>query len=233
MDPKRFQVVIWDLDGTLIDSEELHYQSWRKVMASCNIDYSRAEFVAGFGQTSAAVFQEYLGPDLDPVELDRLVERKAGIFLTDMRDNLQLMPGAAAWLDEFRDLGMCQVVASSAPMASIVAVLHELKIGAYFTALLSGALLPRSKPDPALFRQASAAVNAPLSSCLVLEDSQFGIEAAHRAGMVCLAVGPRSEALVMIWQQNRDATFCVPVPDLSATCWRETRHRVKALSGSP
>jgi beta-phosphoglucomutase-like phosphatase (HAD superfamily) len=79
-------------------------------------------------------------------------------------------------------------VASSGPMANIVAVIGSLGVADYFDAMLSGAFLPRSKPDPAIFVQAAATVGASPHECLVIEDAVVGIEAAHRAGMRCLAV---------------------------------------------
>ncbi len=214
-----FQAAIWDMDGTLIDSEELHFQSWHTVMATCGIDYSRAEFLAGFGKTTETVFREYLGPDVDRDHLNQLVRLKADMFRATMPGALQLLPGAEQWLADFAGAGMYQVVASSAPMASIAAVVQELQIGDYFTAMLSGVRLPRSKPDPALFRQAACAVNMTPEACVVLEDSTFGIEAARRAGMASLAVGPHAHGLDATLAAELGHIPCRVVPDLSAARW--------------
>jgi len=79
-------------------------------------------------------------------------------------------------------------VASSGEMANIVTVIDALGIANYFDALVSGAFLPRSKPDPAIFVQAAGALGVPPARCLVIEDGTVGVEAARRAGMACLAV---------------------------------------------
>jgi beta-phosphoglucomutase len=73
-------------------------------------------------------------------------------------------------------------------MANIVAVVAALGIGNRFDALVSGAFLPRSKPDPAVFVQAAAAVGASPAECLIVEDGIVGIEAARRAAMRCVAL---------------------------------------------
>ncbi|MFH1084137.1 MAG: HAD family phosphatase [Chloroflexota bacterium] len=91
-------------------------------------------------------------------------------------------------LEYARAQGYRQVVASSGEMANIVAIVGELGIANYFDALLSGAFLPRSKPDPTLFLQAAATVGAAPGACLVIEDGIVGIEAARRAGMPSVAV---------------------------------------------
>jgi len=62
--PWQPTAVIWDLDGTLVDSERLHFETWQEVMRGCGIDYSEAEFLADFGKTTPTVLREYLGPDL-------------------------------------------------------------------------------------------------------------------------------------------------------------------------
>ncbi len=228
MSNSPFKAVIWDLDGTLADTEELHCQTWRIAMAAQGIDYSRAEFLADFGRTTSAVFREYLGFDLDEAELERLTRWKAQLFRERMAQELRLLPGAEDWLQEIRGQGLYQAIASSAPMTSIVAVVHALHIGQYFTALLSGLPLPRSKPDPALFLQAAEALAAAPQDCLVIEDSVFGVEAAHRAGMSCLVVGHRAQAVVDAFQGSVGDSHCRAIPDMSASGWQTACDQIVA-----
>jgi len=84
--------------------------------------------------------------------------------------------------------GYRQAIASSGEMANIVAVIVALDISNYFEALLAGAFLPRSKPDPAIFIQAAAALGATPAESLVIEDGIVGVEAAKRAGMRCIGL---------------------------------------------
>ena len=220
MSHSPFKAVIWDLDGTLADTEELHCQTWRIAMASKGIDYSRAEFLADFGRTTSSVFRDYLGPELDEAELERLTLWKAQLFRDRMTQELRLLPGAEAWLQEIRSQGLYQSIASAAPTASIVAVVHALNIGKYFTALLSGLPLPRSKPDPALFLQAAGALGVSPRECLVIEDSSFGVEAAYRAGMFCLVVGYRARTVADEFHRSMGVDSCRAIPDMSHSSWR-------------
>ncbi len=220
MSHSPFKAVIWDLDGTLADTEELHCQTWQIAMASKGVNYSRAEFLADFGRTTPSVFRDHLGPELDEAELERLTLWKAQLFRDRMAQELRLLPGAEAWLQEIQSQGLYQSIASAAPTASIVAVVHQLQIGRYFTALLSGLPLPRSKPDPALFLQAAGALGVAPPECLVIEDSAFGVEAAHRAGMSCLVVGHRARAVVDEFHGSTTVDHCRAVPDMSALSWQ-------------
>lgn len=213
-----FRAVIWDLDGTLVDSEELHCQTWQLTMSSKGIDYSREDFLRDFGRTTESVLREHLGEQLDEAELQRLIMWKQELFRERMPGRLQLLPGVQAWLDEIRDLGSRQAIASSAPMASINAVAHELRLGNYFGAILSGVAFPLSKPHPALFLQTASALGVEPAQCLVMEDSSFGILAAQRAGMDCMVVGPRAPKTLASVAETR-ATNCKAITDMSGVSW--------------
>jgi len=73
-------------------------------------------------------------------------------------------------------------------MANIACLLDELNLWPEFDAVLTGGRLPHSKPDPALFLQAAAALSVEPGRCVVVEDATVGIEAARRAGMRSIAV---------------------------------------------
>lgn len=231
--PPAPTAVIWDLDGTLVDSERLHFETWQEVMQGCGIDYSEAEFLADFGKTTPAVLREYLGPDLPAVELNRLTLLKATLFRDRAPTELKLLPGAGEWLEAIADEGLLQAVASSAPMQSIAAVIRDLDLGQYFAALLSGVALPRSKPDPALFLNAAGAMGQAARDCLVMEDSNYGIEAARRAGMPSVAVGERAAEAAATLADSHGAIPCLQVPDMTRTSWHTARMRLAIKLAGP
>jgi beta-phosphoglucomutase len=184
------QAILWDLDGTLADTEALHFHAWRETMAAHGIDYSFEEFRRGFGRTSIAVLQELLGAAATAEQVRAVAQEKESHTRRLIRQqDLQLLPGAEAWLVDFRQAGLRQALASSGPMGNIIAILDALDVGGYFESVLSGARLPRGKPDPTIFLLAAASLGVAPEHCLVLEDSLAGVEAARRAGMRCVAVG--------------------------------------------
>ncbi len=181
--------VIWDLDGTLSDTEQLHFKAWRATMAEHGLDYPYEQFLAGFGRSNLDMLAEQM-PTFTPTRIAEISEQKELAYRQLLQPGaIELLAGVQHWLDRFRTLGIPQVLGSSAPMANIVAMIDVLGIGAYFHGLLSGYLVPRGKPDPMLFLRCAAAVETPAMDCVVIEDSIHGVEAAFRAGMASIAVG--------------------------------------------
>lgn len=184
------RTVLWDLDGTLADTEDLHFRAWAETMAAYAIPYDYEEFIAGFGRNNRSVLSELLKVDPSAPVVDEVARRKEQAFRGLLaQTDLQPLPGVIDWLAAFDQAQTLQVVSSSGPMANIAATITKLGIGDYFVGLMSGATLPRGKPDPMLFLRSAAAVDAPPAACIVIEDSIHGIAAARRAGMPSIAVG--------------------------------------------
>jgi HAD superfamily hydrolase (TIGR01509 family) len=176
------------LDGVVADTAEAHYAAWQELMAERGRSVSRAQFEATFGMNNPPILREWLGPDVPADEIARLGKHKEVLYRRNATGNVRMLPGIRQWLERGRARGYRQAIASSGEMANIVAVISALDIGNYFEALLAGAFLPRSKPDPAIFLQAAAALGATPSESLVIEDGIVGVEAARRAGMRCIGL---------------------------------------------
>ncbi|MBK8047004.1 MAG: HAD family phosphatase [Anaerolineales bacterium] len=180
--------VIWDLDGTLADSEEFHFAAWQEVLGRYGVEYRFESFIADFGRNNFEILSEH-APTLSRAMIAEISDVKEAVFRRLVRQGpLHLTPGAGEWLDYFRKHGVVQIIGSSAPMANILTMVDELEIGDALAAL-SGARIPRGKPDPMLFLRCAAALETPPHHCLVIEDSIHGIEAAKQAGMPSVAIG--------------------------------------------
>jgi HAD superfamily hydrolase (TIGR01509 family) len=179
--------VLWDLDGTIVDTGAFHYRSWAEVLPEFGIPFDRDTFQRTFGMNNAGVLSVFMGcaPDADLAET--ISERKEVAFRDLLRGQVRALPGVLDWLARLQRWGVPQAIASSAPPANIDVMLEELGIRSYFTATIAGANLP-SKPDPAVFLQAAVALSVPPRRCVVMEDAVAGVEAARRAGMRCVAV---------------------------------------------
>lgn len=211
----KFETIIWDLDGTLTDSTPLHYQAWQATMAAHGVDYSYELFLSGYGRNNFEILAEQK-PYFSSAKISEVSEEKEDTFRRLLQPGaLTLLPGVKEWLQECHEFGLRQVLGSSAPMANIAAMLHVLQIADFFQAVLSGYRVPRGKPDPLLFLRCAAAVDSAPASCLVVEDSIYGIEAAHRAGMRSIAAGPLaiSNAILPYIQGNQAG--CVAVASLA------------------
>ncbi len=181
------QAVLWDMDGVLVDTGELHYQTWVDALARYEIGFPREQFAATFGMNNRGTLTTLLGKPPDPAFLAEVSDIKEKRFREEIRGNAHPLPGVLAWLEELRKLGMRQAVASSAPQENVDVLIDELGIRGYMDAIVAAADLPW-KPDPAVFLKAARLVNVPPEGCVVIEDAIPGVEAAKRAGMKCIAV---------------------------------------------
>ena len=210
------RAVIWDLDGTIADTEDIHYQAWRAVMPAYGVDYTYAMFLADFGRNNVEILTELLN-DPDPDTIRRVADEKESAFRALVNsDSVTPLPGVVTWLRYFQSQGVRQVIGSSGSMANIAAVVAALDLGDYFQALLTGFGLPKGKPDPTLFRLCAAVAQAEPSQCLVIEDSIFGVEAAQRASMAWIAVGKLvSNERVRSYLEVSSGTPCLAVEQLT------------------
>jgi beta-phosphoglucomutase family hydrolase len=183
------RAVIWDLDGTLIDSSHLHWEAWQKVMESENIALTYEQYVADFGKRNDEILRGRLGADLSDEFITRVSLAKEEVYRDLIRTKgLELLPGARYWLERLKNEGWLQALATSAPRGNIDAVFAALGIGEYFDAAISSEEVKAGKPEPDVFLAAAAKMGVAPRDCVVIEDAPAGVEAARRAGMRAIGV---------------------------------------------
>jgi HAD superfamily hydrolase (TIGR01509 family) len=196
--PQRDAAVLWDLDGTLIDSGDHHWHAWRDTLAAEGRELTPEAFAASFGQLNDTILRRWFGPELAPSEIQRIGEAKEQRYRERLlRDGLELRPGAGAWLARLQEQGWRQALATSSPPANVEAVLRAVDIRRFLDAVVTAADIQRGKPDPSIFLTAAARVDVPPRRCVVVEDAPAGLEGARRAGMRSVGVlSPHFSALV-------------------------------------
>src|SRR5260370_1465689 len=181
--------VLWDMDGTLVDSEEYHWVSWRDTMADEHIALTRDRFMESFGQRNDAILARWLGPDASTERVQRIGDTKEELYRKLLREGgLAPLPGAAEWVKHLHREGWAQAIASSAPRANVAAVLEVIELGGCFQAIVSAEDVTKGKPDPQVFLTAASRLGIPPSRCIVVEDAPAGVEAARQAGMRSIGV---------------------------------------------
>ena len=178
---------IWDMDGVLVDTGLLHYQSWAEALAAIGVPLSLHDFNATFGMNNTSILKLWLGSDAPQELIDRIGDQKELIFRRMAAGQVQVFPGVHTLLEALRRAGVRQAVGSSAPQANIDVLLAAGGLRPYFEAVVSAWAMP-GKPDPAVFLEAASQLGIPPARCVVIEDSTAGVEAARRAGMQCIAV---------------------------------------------
>lgn len=182
------KAVIWDLDGVLADTTETHFRTWVTALAEWEIPLSREQFTPLFGRNNRETLTAILGREPEPQQLATITGRKEYLFRLEAQRLVQPLPGALERLAELAQAGWAQALASSAPWANINLMIDKFGIRHRFQAVISGSELPAGKPDPAIFLRAAEALKLPPERCVVVEDATAGVEAAHSAGMRCIAV---------------------------------------------
>jgi HAD superfamily hydrolase (TIGR01509 family) len=181
--------VLWDLDGTLVDSEEYHWRSWRDTMAGEGVALTFEQFRATFGWRNDAILRQWLGDDIDARRAARIGDAKEELYRSLVRSGgLVPLPGAAEWVRRLHAEGWQQAIASSAPRLNVEVVMEVIGLAAQFQATASAEDVERGKPDPEIFLSAASRLGATPAHAIVVEDAAAGIEAARRAGMRSIAV---------------------------------------------
>ncbi len=188
---------IWDVDGTLVDTAELHFQAWQEVSRELGRTFSRDDFAATFGRRNPEILRTLFGDGFDQAELTALAERKESLYRIEAARGVALLPGVRQLVDNLHLAAFAQGIGSSAPRANLELILRLTGIAPFFAAMIGSEDTQRGKPDPEVFLLAAERLGVLPSQCVVFEDAVAGVQAARAGGMKCVAVrcaGHHSEA---------------------------------------
>lgn len=190
----RRSAMIFDLDGVLTDTAELHYQSWQRIADELGLPFDRHANEALRGLSREESLERLLGPrsaEFPPQLRQVLTARKNADYLerVSRMTPADLLPGARELLTTVRQAGLGVAVASSSRNAD--AVIDRLGIRAQLDVVVDGNDAPRSKPDPQVFLLAAERLGVPPQRCVVVEDAASGVAAALAAGMKVVGIGPQ------------------------------------------
>ena len=182
------RAVLWDLDGTLVDSEEFHWLSWRDTMRAEGVELTYGQFLASFGQRNDRILGTWL-PGADPARIRRIGDEKEAEYRRLVETHgLAPLTGAREWLVALRQAGWKQAIASSAPGENVVTMLRVLGLGSHLDAIVSAEDVTIGKPDPQVFLKAAERLAIPPARCIVVEDAAAGVEGGRRGGMKTIGV---------------------------------------------
>jgi len=180
--------VIWDVDGTLVDTADMHYQAWTVLAKEIDRPFSRADFNATFGWRNPEILRKIWGDHWTEQEIADLGARKEVLYRAAAENGVALLPGARQLLEKLHATGFKQAVGSSAPRANIDLIMRLTKIEPFLEAVVSMEDTQRGKPDPQVFLMGAAKLAVEPGRCLVMEDAVVGVQAAKAGGMKCVAV---------------------------------------------
>jgi beta-phosphoglucomutase len=180
---------VWDLDGTLVDTEMNHFAAWRALLAEHGRALPYEQFQATFGLRNDDILVHHLGFEGDTGRIAALGERKEEFFRSSLeREGLQMQRGARRLVEHLHTLGARQAIATSAPPRNIEVMLNLLGLADSFGAVVSSEEVLHGKPAPDIVLRAAERLGLPADRVVVLEDAPAGVAAGKAAGSRVIAI---------------------------------------------
>jgi beta-phosphoglucomutase-like phosphatase (HAD superfamily) len=188
----RVGACIFDLDGTLVDSEPAYCATDRAFLAQYGIGYSEAFSREMMGRGTIDFFRilesRYPESPLNELSLMERIEKRDAAYLESSARTVAAFPAVAGLVDALFARRLPLGLGSGSGPAIIAAEVEAAGLTGKFGALVSAMDVGKSKPHPAIFLEVAARLGVDPRECVVFEDAVVGVEAAGRAGMRCIAL---------------------------------------------
>lgn len=182
------RALLFDLDGTLIDSMPRHHDAWVEWHARRGLMVDAdAFFIATAGRSNDEILADMF-PAATPAERAALADEKESLYRAIAARRLALIEGAQAFVAQARAAGLRLAVCTAATPENMALAFARFPIRDWVETVVSPADGLRGKPHPDIFLEAARRLAVAPARCIVFEDAPLGIEAARRAGMPAVAL---------------------------------------------
>ena len=178
--------VIFDLDGLLSDTEQLHRRAYQDVLGRFDITLTEAAYAEHWTRLGRGIVELLSERGLD-LDLKMISDQKSARYRELVATSVRPMPGALEVLRRLRG-HKTLALASSGHANAVECVIRALGMAEYFPVVVSREDVARVKPFPDLFLLAARRLAVKPAACVVLEDAEKGVIAANEAGMKCVAI---------------------------------------------
>lgn len=222
----KVEALIFDMDGTMIDSMPWHARSWVEFVARHGLKLDVSDILARTtGRTGTECMRELFERDLSDAECQVLVHEKEEIYRAMFSDNFTEVAGFSAFAKAAVVRGLKVAVGTAGDRHNIEFAMSRLKMDPLPLAIVGGDEGFSGKPTPAIFLEAARRIGVAPERCIVFEDAPFGIEAARRGGMRAVAVcsthtaaelaGPHVIAAVRDYDELAHSNFLETLDDVA------------------
>lgn len=207
---RKQRALLFDIDGTLADTDALHVQAFNTVFGPRGHVFDRARAARELlGRSNASIGAEFL-PDEPPERRAAIMAQKEEVFRRLAAGAVQPLPGLMALLDHAAAASIPVVAVTNAPRANAELILQGLGIADRFRALIIGDELPHGKPHPLPYLEGLRAAQAIADDAVAFEDSRAGIAAATAAGIATMRSNLGHDELIAAGAALTAAAFDEP-----------------------
>jgi beta-phosphoglucomutase len=184
------KAILFDLDGTLIDSEFFHLDCWNEILAESNVQLTYDDWVKNYAGIPLPVNAQRL---IDKYGIltpyDELVARRENLTLERFKSNdVPLMPFVLENLEFFAAKGLTLALVTSSPRNDVEAIFERNGLKHFFKFTITRSEVENSKPHPESYETCVRELGLSKNECIVFEDTINGVKAAKAAGLVCYAI---------------------------------------------
>ena len=180
---------IFDWDGVIVDSSDLHLKSWEALANELKLPLPNDHFEKGFGKRNETIIPQILGWSKDPAQINHWGKRKEEIYREyGNKDGIKLARGSKDFLKQIPASTFRCSIGTSTERKNVELAMSQHNLSQFFLGAACSEDVSKGKPDPEVFLKAAKILSIPPKDCVVFEDSPHGIEAAIRAGMKTVAL---------------------------------------------
>ncbi|MBR5206288.1 MAG: HAD-IA family hydrolase [Alistipes sp.] len=181
--------LLFDMDGVLVNNLEIHRAAFAEFFRFYGVERTFDELNRVFGKGNDDIMGELLPREIvERVGIRELGHQKEAIYRRIYEPIIEPQPGLLNFLDEAEREGLTSAVGSSGYRVNVDFVLDKCNIARHFRAIVAGDEVTHCKPHPEIYLTAAAKLGLKPEECVVFEDAEAGIEAAHRAGIKVVAL---------------------------------------------
>ncbi len=185
---RKVELVIFDMDGLIFDSEKVSYDSWAQAAKIFNINFDMKIFYKLLGTNHESVRNTLIDEFGDKINVDDYIEERRKINFSKIANGVERKEGVEELLEYLTEKNIKKAVATSSNRELALNLLSKADILHYFDYVLCGDEVTKSKPDPEVFLNVAKKLKVNPENCMVLEDSEAGTIAGSRGRMKVIII---------------------------------------------